>query len=44
MKAEKWYWYVFADGYRVCVRGMSAHEKKVEESEHGKLISKTLAS
>ncbi len=44
MKAEKWYWYVFADGYRVCVRGFSAHERKVEESKHGKLISKTLAN
>lgn len=44
MKTEKWYWYTFADGTRVCVRGMSAQEKRVEESKHGKLISKTLAN
>lgn len=42
MKPEKWYWFLFADGYRVCVRGMSAQERKIEESKHGKLISKTL--
>lgn len=40
MKTEKWYWYTFADGYRVCVRGMSAREIKVEEREHGRLVSK----
>lgn len=40
----KWYWYLFSDGYRVCVRGMSAQELKGEVARHGKLISKTLKS
>lgn len=27
MKAEKWYWFTFADGYQVCARGMSSQER-----------------
>jgi hypothetical protein len=42
MKTEKWYWYTFADGYRVLVRGFSAQERKVEEQKHGRVISKVL--
>lgn len=37
------YWYTFADGYSVCVRGFSKQELKVEESKHGKLTKKVLA-
>lgn len=37
------YWFTFADGYRVCVHGMSAYERKREEQKHGKLIAKVLA-
>lgn len=33
MKAEKWYWFTFADGYQVCARGMSSQERRVEESK-----------
>jgi len=35
------YWFIFADGYRVCTRGFSRHEMQVEVRKHGKLISKT---
>lgn len=41
MKTEKWYWYTFQDGYRMCVRGLSAQERKAEERKHGKVVSKT---
>lgn len=34
------YWFYFEDGYRMCARGMSATERKVEERKHGKLIGK----
>lgn len=34
----KFYWYYFADGYRVCVRGLSAQERRVEEQAHGKFL------
>lgn len=43
MKAEKWYWFTFADGYQVCARGMRSQERRVEESKHGKLVSKKAA-
>ena len=33
------YWYNFADGYRMCARKLSAHEKKVEVAKHGNLLS-----
>lgn len=36
----RYYWFTFADGYRVCTRGFSAQERKVEERKHGKIISK----
>ncbi len=39
----KFYWFTFADGYRTCVRGFSAQERRVEEAKHGKLVSKTPA-
>jgi len=42
-KKEVWYWFTFADGYRVCVRGLSTQERRVEETKHGKLVSKTPA-
>ena len=38
-----WYWYYFEDGYKVCVRGFSRQELKVEVRKHGKLIKKYIA-
>ena len=32
------YWYVFEDGYRVCVRGFSRTELEHEEQKHGKVV------
>lgn len=37
------YWFTFEDGYSVCCFGLSAQELRVEESKHGKLVSKTKA-
>jgi hypothetical protein len=37
---SKYYWFTFEDGYRVCARGFSRQEIAVEESKHGKLVSK----
>ena len=37
------YWFTFADGYRVCTRGFDRIEKKHEEMKHGKIISKVKA-
>lgn len=34
----KYYWFTFADGYSVCVRGFSSQELAVEERKHGKLV------
>lgn len=36
----KFYWFTFADGYRLCAAGLSAQERKVEERKHGKLMNK----
>lgn len=36
---NKFYWYTFTDGYRVCVRGFSKQELSIEERKHGRLIS-----
>lgn len=36
--ASKFYWFTFADGYRVCTRGFSRLELQREESKHGKLL------
>ena len=38
----KFYWFTFADGYRVCTRGFSKQELAVEERKHGKLVAKVL--
>ena len=38
-----YYWFTFADGYSVCVRGFSKRELAVEESKHGKLVRKECA-
>lgn len=32
-------WYTFEDGTRFWIYGMSAHERKVEERKHGKIVS-----
>lgn len=34
------YWFTFADGYRVCTRGFSRNELIREEIKHGKIVSK----
>ena len=39
----KYYWFVFADGYRVLARGFSSQELAVEERKHGKLVLKECA-
>lgn len=39
----KFYQFTFADGYRCCVRGFSAQERRVEERKHGKIVDKVLA-
>lgn len=36
----KYYWFTFADGYKVCARGFSSQELEIEEQKHGKLILK----
>jgi hypothetical protein len=41
--ATTFYWFTFADGYSVAVRGLSASEKKRLEMQHGKLLSKVPA-
>ena len=38
-----YYWFEFEDGYRCCAAGLSTIELKVEESKHGKLVSKVKA-
>ena len=43
VKTMKFYWFEFADGYRCCVAGMSNRELRIEESKHGKLVSKVVA-
>lgn len=35
-----WYWYIFEDGYRVCVMEMSRQELAVEVRKHGALVKK----
>lgn len=37
---KKTYQFTFTDGYRVWALGFSAHELKVEEAKHGRLVSK----
>lgn len=37
------YWFHFADGYRVCIRGFCRMVIEREESKHGKLIRMVLA-
>lgn len=39
----KFYWFIFEDGYRCCVRGMDKLELAAEVRKHGKLIRKTEA-
>lgn len=41
--AMKFYWYHFADGYRVCVRSLSAQERRAEERTHGKFLYRVQA-
>ena len=36
----KYYWFTFADGYRVLTMGFSNQELKIEEMKHGKLVTK----
>jgi len=39
----KYYWFTFADGYRVFAREFSEIELKIEEWKHGKLVKKECA-
>lgn len=39
----KFYWFIFADGYRTCCRGLDRVELKHEVLKHGKLMSKVPA-
>lgn len=39
-KVANWYRFIFADGYFVECRGLSAQERKVEERTHGVLVAK----
>lgn len=41
--AQNWYWFIFADGYRTCVRGMNKAELAAEVRKHGKLCFKEKA-
>lgn len=36
-------WYIFADGFRECVKGYSKQEFKVMTHKHGKLVKTILA-
>ena len=38
-----YYWFTFADGYTVCVKGFSKQELRVEVRKHGRLIKKERA-
>ena len=40
---DKYFWFTFADGYSVCVRGFSKQELAIEEQKHGKLLRKVVA-
>lgn len=37
------YWFIFSDGYKACVRGYSKQELRIEERTHGKLLYKVKA-
>lgn len=37
------YWFEFEDGYRLCVKGLSKQELRIEENKHGKVIKKEKA-
>lgn len=37
------YWFEFEDGYRLCVKGLSKQELRVEEQKHGKVVKKEKA-
>lgn len=37
----QFYWYEFADGYRICCAGFSVAELRREVLKHGAILSKT---
>ncbi len=43
MTESTFYWFTFADGYRVCVRGFDRVEMQHMVREHGKLIGRDAA-
>ena len=43
MKMVKYYWFIFEDGYRCCVRGFSEQELQNEINKHGMMIKKERA-
>jgi hypothetical protein len=42
-KTRFFYWFTFADGYTVGVRGLSKSELAHLEKAHGKLVDKSMA-
>ena len=42
-KVIMFYWFTFADGYRVCTRGFDRIERMHAELAHGKIVSKVKA-
>ena len=42
-KAIMFYWFTFADGYRICTRGFDRVERMHAELAHGKIVSKVKA-
>lgn len=40
---DTFYWFTFADGFRICARGFNRKELRQEEKRHGRLISMVAA-
>lgn len=40
---KMFYWFEFEDGYRLCVKGLSKQELRIEEQKHGKVVKKEKA-
>ena len=41
-RSDLWYWFIFADGYQVCARGLDRAELAYEVAKHGAIIRKEL--
>ena len=40
---NRYFWFTFTDGYRICSKGFSSKGLSIEESKHGKLLRKVEA-